>query len=78
MNDIIIQSVSKIVTEYIFPLVSPTKGEYISVVALGGYARAEMAPYSDIDLLFLTPYKQTAWSENVIETIFVFIMGFRP
>ena len=69
MNDIIIQSVSKIVTEYIFPLVSPTKGEYISVVALGGYARAEMAPYSDIDLLFLTPYKQTAWSENVIETI---------
>ena len=69
MNDIIIQSVSKIVTEYMFPLVSPTKGEYISVVALGGYARAEMAPYSDIDILFLTPYKQTAWGENVIETI---------
>ena len=69
MNDIMIQSVSKIVTEYMFPLVSPTKGEYISVVALGGYARAEMAPYSDIDLLFLTPYKQTAWGENVIETI---------
>ena len=69
MNDIMIQSVSKIVTQYMFPLVSPTKGEYISVVALGGYARTEMAPYSDIDLLFLTPYKQTAWGENVIETI---------
>ena len=52
-----------------FPLVSPTKGENISIVAVGGYGRAEMAPYSDIDLLFVTPYKQTAWGENVIETI---------
>ena len=28
-----------------------------------------MAPYSDVDLLFLTPYKITPWAENVIETI---------
>mmetsp|Transcript_23333 Transcript_23333/g.40578 ORF Transcript_23333/g.40578 Transcript_23333/m.40578 type:complete len:800 (+) Transcript_23333:3200-5599(+) len=27
-----------------------------------------MAPFSDVDLLFLTPYKITAWAENVIET----------
>jgi [protein-PII] uridylyltransferase len=26
-----------------------------------------MAPFSDVDLLFLMPYKQTAWSESVIE-----------
>ena len=69
MNDIMIQSVSEIVSKYMFPLVSPTKGENISIVAVGGYGRAEMAPYSDIDLLFVTPYKQTAWGENVIETI---------
>ena len=30
----------------------------------------EMAPFSDIDLLFLTPYKQTAWGESVNETKF--------
>ena len=28
-----------------------------------------MAPYSDIDIGFLTPWKQTAWSEQVIETM---------
>ncbi|MEX1146912.1 MAG: [protein-PII] uridylyltransferase [Sphingomonadales bacterium] len=26
-----------------------------------------MAPYSDVDLLFLLPYKQTAWGEQVVE-----------
>ena len=69
VNDTIVKSTVKFVLEKMFPLVSPTKGESISVIAVGGYGRAEMAPYSDVDLLFLTPYKQTAWGENVIESI---------
>ncbi len=68
-TDRIIRSIVRIVLEKMFPLVSPTKGESLSVIAVGGYGRAEMAPYSDVDLLFLTPYKQTAWGENVIESI---------
>lgn len=69
LMDEILRKTLDLVIEHIHPLPNPTSSEKICVIAVGGYGRMEMAPFSDIDLLFLTPYKQTAWGESVIETI---------
>ena len=41
----------------------------VSIAGLGGTGRGEMAPYSDLDLMFLVPERGSPWCEQVIETL---------
>jgi len=56
-------------TQRLYPRSNPTAAERLSVIAVGGYGRGEMAPHSDVDIGFLTPWKQSGWHEQVVETI---------
>jgi [protein-PII] uridylyltransferase len=54
---------------YVYRSGNPTAAERLAIAAVGGYGRAELCPQSDIDLLFLLPYKQTPRGEQIVEFI---------
>jgi [protein-PII] uridylyltransferase len=57
------------VTTRLHPLANPTTSERLLLMAVGGYGRGEMAPHSDVDIAFVTPWKPTGWTETVVEAI---------
>ena len=57
----------------VYPAHNRTAGERLAIMAVGGYGRGEMAPHSDVDIAFITPGKQTAWCEQVIEAMLYYL-----
>ncbi|HYD30630.1 MAG TPA: [protein-PII] uridylyltransferase [Azospirillaceae bacterium] len=67
LADEIVRVLAEFAVTWVYPTANPTTGETFDIAATGGYGRGELAPSSDIDLLFLLPYKRTPRVEQVVE-----------
>jgi [protein-PII] uridylyltransferase len=67
--DQIVRLIYDYVTVHVYPAANRSASERIAVLAVGGYGRGEMAPHSDVDIAFVTPYKRSSWTEQVVEAI---------
>ncbi len=66
MTDCLVTTAVVTVRDHIVP---QEDTDDFAVLAVGGYGRGAMAPYSDVDLLFLAPGKMTPWLEGLIEAV---------
>jgi len=67
--DQLVRTIHDHVIADVYPSHNRTAGERLTIMAVGGYGRGEMAPHSDVDIAFVTPGKQTSWCEQVIEAM---------
>jgi len=79
VQDEIIRITYDFAVAHVYRAQNASDAEKIAITAVGGYGRGTLAGGSDIDLLFLLPYKQTAWGEQVVEYILYMLwdMGFK-
>ena len=61
-HDALIQLVFDYTSNHVYRATNPSDAERMAIVATGGFGRRLLAPASDLDLLFVLPYKQTPLS----------------
>ena len=65
LTDVVVRAALHVARRWVAP--PPSDAPPLTVLAVGGYGRAEMAPHSDVDLLFLADPKLTPADEAQIE-----------
>jgi [protein-PII] uridylyltransferase len=71
--DQLIRVIHDHVTTHVYPVSNRSAAERLTIMAVGGYGRAEMAPQSDVDIAFITPTRRAPWCEQVIEAMLYYL-----
>jgi [protein-PII] uridylyltransferase len=75
MFDVLVRKLIRNIILDTMPLRSGS--EQITLVALGGYGRAELNPFSDLDIMFLYKGKDASWVEGLAQKMLYFLWDMR-